>query len=94
MSLAEILKQFPSDHIALQCVRGKLSFGDLLEFQNSNKNKLYGLDVAISLNCIQEGLKLIVAADAICKSITIIRNKLGQCSKSKYFSLRFTSAVL
>lgn len=83
MTLAEIIKQFPSDHIALQCVRGKLSFGDLIEFKNSNKNRLYGLDIAISLNCIQEGLKLIVAADAICKSITIIPGNFKKNQKIK-----------
>ena len=82
MSLAEILKQFPPDRIALQCGRGKLSFGDLLEFKNSIEHKLYGLDVSISLNCIREGLKLIVAADALCKSITIIPSNLNKNQNS------------
>ena len=83
MSLAEILKQFPYDNVALQSVRGKLSFGDLLDFKNSNINKLYGLNIAISLNCVQEGLKLIVAADTVCNSITIIPSSLNKDHKIK-----------
>ena len=83
MSLEDILKQFTPDHIALQCVRGKLSYGDLLEFKHSNKNKLYGLDIAISLDCIREGLETIVTADSICKSITIIPSNLKKNQKIK-----------
>ena len=76
-------KQFPYDNVALQSVRGKLSFGDLLDFKNSNINKLYGLNIAISLNCVQEGLKLIVAADTVCNSITIIPSSLNKDHKIK-----------
>lgn len=83
MSLGEILKYFPPDLIALQYVRGKLSYGDLLEFKYSNKHKLHGHDVAISLNCIREGLELIVAADAVCSSITIIPSNLNKNQKIK-----------
>ena len=83
MSLAEVLKRFAPNRIALQSGLVELSFGDLLEFKASNEHKLYDLDIAISLNCIKEGLKMIVAADGICKSITIIPSSLSNDQKIK-----------
>ena len=83
MSLAEVLKQFPPKHIVLQCDHGKLSFGDLLKFKDLNEHKLYGSDIAISLNSIQEGLKIIITADGICKSITVIPSSLNKNQKLK-----------
>jgi len=83
VSLAEILKQFPPEHIALQCGHEKLSFGDLLKFKDSNEHKLYGSDIAISISSIQEGLKVIITADGICKSITLIPSSLNKNQKLK-----------
>jgi acyl-CoA synthetase (AMP-forming)/AMP-acid ligase II len=83
VSLAEVLKQFAPNRIALQSGLGEISFGDLLEFRTLNEDKLYDLDIAISLNSIEEGLKIIVAADGICKSITIIPSSFSNDQKIK-----------